>query len=99
MSQKYEKELKIKIVSIDEAEDKNLPSHLFPGCGNDYADFEVIADWDVSKEELKLRLEKTFFDIFLRGYNPKTKKGSLMGLDMEAPEKGIHSLDPCFSSL
>ncbi len=69
-------------------EGKNLPSHLFPGCGSDFGRFRVIGGTTT-----KQSIEDLFFDwtplaIQVNEYDPTTGEGSFVVIDDDAPEVG-----------
>lgn len=70
------------------APDPNLPSHLFPGCGNDHAKFKVTGGVYPSADEMKALLEAHFDDIANIDYDESEGEGWFVIIDGETPAVG-----------
>lgn len=78
----------ITITAVDEAEEPNMPSHFFPGCGSDRAEFRVTQGACPSKELMDKLLQEWDQDCYLGRYDSSSGIGSFTMLDCSAPAPG-----------
>lgn len=78
----------ITILEVDGAPASDLPSHLFPGCGSDGAEFKVTAGPILSRGDMSHLLYKTIVDACLMEYDETTGQGYFKVVDGEAPPVG-----------
>ncbi|AVG43930.1 MULTISPECIES: hypothetical protein [Achromobacter] len=78
----------ITIASVDKAQEPNLPSHFFPGCGSDGAEFRVTEGEIPSKEAMDQLLQEWDGDCYLVQYDHHSGKGYFTMLDCDAPDSG-----------
>ncbi|MEX3555320.1 MAG: hypothetical protein VB131_01395 [Burkholderia gladioli] len=72
------------IVRINGASDPNLPSHLFPGCGNDYLLFQIDASdtqLHISANAVAEAIVEIEVDAGLNEFDPDTRTGSYYVVD------------------
>ncbi|WP_241025648.1 hypothetical protein [Burkholderia sp. Tr-20390] len=76
--------VEIEIVKIKGASDPNLPSHLFPGCGNDYVLFHLAAsdsELVISRNTVADVIVDLEMDAGLNEFDPDTRTGSYYIVD------------------
>lgn len=73
---------------IDKATDPNLPSHFFPGCGSDGAEFCVTEGEIPSRDAIDKLLQAWDGDCYLDRYDSNYGRGYFTMLDCSAPEAG-----------
>ncbi|ADP20031.1 MULTISPECIES: hypothetical protein [Achromobacter] len=78
----------VTIASVDKASEPNLPSHFFPGCGSDGAEFRVTEGEIPSKEAMDQLLQEWHGDCYLVHYDHHSGKGYFTMLDCDAPDSG-----------
>lgn len=84
----------ITILHVDGAPAPDLPSHLFPGCGSDGAEFKITAGPVLSYGEMNHLLYEAIVDACLMEYNESTGQGYFKVVDGDAPPAGsVHVLD------
>jgi len=80
------KQCEIQIVKVHPAEDPDLPSIYFPGCGDDRADFVLIGgDRPVNEEIIRAALESSIRDSYLVEYDVESQSGCFGIIDGAAP--------------
>ncbi|MBB4517200.1 hypothetical protein [Paraburkholderia fungorum] len=78
----------IAIGSVDAAPAPDMPSHLFPGCGSDGAEFTVTRGRKPSREEVSDMLYEAVLDSVVVEYDEMSGKGYFRVIDGEAPPVG-----------
>lgn len=79
---------RITITAVDKAEEPNMPSHFFPGCGSDRAEFRVTQGPCPSKDLMDKLLREWDQDCYLDRYDSSSGAGIFTMLDWPAPEPG-----------
>ncbi|WP_313388382.1 hypothetical protein [Achromobacter aegrifaciens] len=79
---------RITITAVDKATDPNLPSHFFPGCGSDGAEFCVTEGEFPSRDAIDKLLQAWDGDCYLDRYDSNYGRGYFTMLDCSAPEAG-----------
>lgn len=79
---------RITINAVDEATDPNLPSHFFPGCGSDSAEFCVTEGEIPSRDAIDRLLQAWDGDCYLGRYDSEYGRGYFTMLDCSAPKAG-----------
>ncbi|TXT25435.1 MAG: hypothetical protein FD131_4636 [Rhodocyclaceae bacterium] len=84
----------ITILHVDGAPAPDMPSHLFPGCGSDGAEFKVTAGPIPSYGDMSHLLYEAIVDGCLTEYDESTGQGYFKVVDGDAPPVGsVHVLD------
>lgn len=84
----------ITILHVDGAPAPDMPSHLFPGCGSDGAEFKVTAGPILSYGDMSHLLYEAIVDACLTEYDESTGQGYFKVVDGDAPPVGsVHVLD------
>jgi hypothetical protein len=78
----------VTIGNVDAAPAPDMPSHLFPGCGSDGAEFSVTHGPRPSRDEVSDLLYEAIVDAVLVEYDEATGKGYFRVIDGEAPPVG-----------
>lgn len=78
----------VTIGNVDAAPAPDMPSHLFPGCGSDGAEFTVTRGRKPSREEVSDMLYEAIVDAMVVEYDETTGKGYFRVIDGEAPPVG-----------
>jgi hypothetical protein len=78
----------ITILHVDGAPAPDLPSHLFPGCGSDGAEFKVTAGPILSYGDMNHLLYEAIVDACLVEYDESTGEGYFKVVDAKAPPVG-----------
>lgn len=78
----------ITIGAVDKAPDPYLPSHFFPGCGSDGAEFSVTGGAVPSKDAIAEMLQEWDDDCYLIRYDSLSGKGYFTMIDCSAPDSG-----------
>lgn len=78
----------VTIGNVDAAPDPDMPSHLFPGCGSDGAEFTVTHGQKPSRGDVSDMLYEAIVDAVLVEYDEATGKGYFRVIDGEATPVG-----------
>ncbi len=78
----------ITIGAVDAARAPNLPSHLFPGCGSDGAEFAVTHGRKPTRIEISDMLGQAIVDCVVVEYNEDSGEGYFRVVDGDAPPTG-----------
>ncbi|KVV07363.1 hypothetical protein [Burkholderia ubonensis] len=76
--------VEVEILKINGASDPNLPSHLFPGCGNDTVEFRIWTTddrFDISMSAVAEAINEIEVDAVFRHFDPDTGVGSYFVVD------------------
>lgn len=83
------KQIEWTITRNQEAASPDLPSHLFPGCGNGVADFLITSSSKVEcPEEMKQLLQEYSEVAYLMHFDTVSQRGRFGLVDEDAPSAG-----------